>query len=41
MGHYVIHEKILPIEIVGMLICFGSFIALTLSDNSDEVDTES
>ena len=32
MGYFLLSEKVLPIEIVGMMVCFGAFIALTLSD---------
>ena len=31
MGYFLLKESVLPIEIVGMVICFIAFIALTLS----------
>ena len=46
MGFYFLSEKIFPIEIVGMVICFVAFVALTLtgedeSSNSQEPGTGS
>ena len=41
MGYFILREKVLPIEIVGIIICFGAFIALTLSDKDSEDDSDS
>ena len=35
MGYFLLKESVLPIEIVGMVICFIAFIALTLSGEQE------
>ena len=36
MGYVFLKESVLPLEIVGMIICFLAFIALTLSGGEEE-----
>ena len=40
MGFCCMNETILPIEIVGMIICFGAFIAITVSSIEQTTDAE-
>lgn len=38
MGFFVNHEPIVPIEVLGMLICFGGVIVITLSQSSHSLE---
>ena len=36
MGFYFLNEKVFPIEVVGMVICFIAFVALTLAGGDEQ-----
>ena len=40
LGYLINGERIVPIEVLGILICFGTVVVLSMTDNEEDVETD-